>query len=337
MNRKTAAALLITIVLLFFIFYKIDVSILIETFKTFKCNNLLVITFLYLFSLLLRGVRWKFILNNDARYSIVKLAEIFTVGSLMNVFIPARAGDLYRAYYLGEIKNEKKMKILGSVILERIFDGIAVFVMLLIAVINYCRQDWIVRLSGFVGLLFIGSLIVAYILIKSDRITPFFSDVSRLSSKLPAAVSKRVDNILNLLKGYILSMIEGLDVLNNVFMTFSALIVSGIIWGIEFVIAILILKYGFSLQISLSVGLFIIALTSFSTMIPSTSVFLGPYQYAYILALGIYGVSKSAALAIATVHQGLLTLILLVVGGVIIIKNNLKRVFYRKTDLISDD
>ena len=49
-------------------------------------------------------------------------------------------------------------------------------------------------------------------------------------------------------------------------------------------------------------------------MIPSTSVFLGPYQYAYILALGIFGVQKSTTLAISTVHQGILTIILTVLG-----------------------
>ena len=64
------------------------------------------------------------------------------------------------------------------------------------------------------------------------------------------------------------------------------------------------------------------SLISFSTMIPSTSVFLGPYQYAYILALSIFGINKSTALAISTVHQGILTIILIIVGGSLLLKFN---------------
>ena len=70
-------------------------------------------------------------------------------------------------------------------------------------------------------------------------------------------------------------------------------------------------------------SLFVISLISFSTMIPSTSVFLGPYQYAYILALGIFGVQKSTTLAISTVHQGILVLILVAIGGYYLLKFNI--------------
>ena len=58
-------------------------------------------------------------------------------------------------------------------------------------------------------------------------------------------------------------------------------------------------------------------------MIPSASVFVGPYQYAYILALGIFGVSKSVSLAVATVHQGIMMIILAILGGIFLLKFNI--------------
>ena len=57
-------------------------------------------------------------------------------------------------------------------------------------------------------------------------------------------------------------------------------------------------------------------------MLPSTSVFLGPYQYAYIIALSIYGIDKSTTLAISTVHQTILMLLLTFVGLYYLIKFN---------------
>ena len=49
-------------------------------------------------------------------------------------------------------------------------------------------------------------------------------------------------------------------------------------------------------------------------MLPSTSIFFGPYQAAYLIALGIYGVNKSTILAISLVHPILLIAMLVVVG-----------------------
>ena len=51
-----------------------------------------------------------------------------------------------------------------------------------------------------------------------------------------------------------------------------------------------------------------------STIIPSSSIFVGPYQYAYILALGIYHIDKSRALGIAFVHQIIIMLTITVIS-----------------------
>ena len=60
---------------------------------------------------------------------------------------------------------------------------------------------------------------------------------------------------------------------------------------------------GFGQYYGFSIALFVISFLALSTIIPSSSVFVGPYQYAYILALGIYHIDKSNALGIAFIHQ----------------------------------
>ena len=115
---------------------------------------------------------------------------------------------------------------------------------------------------------------------------------------------------------------EGFEVLDSLKYSLIAVASSFVIWGIEAYVAFLILE-SFDLGLGFAASLFVISLISFSTMIPSTSVFLGPYQYAYILALGIFGVQKSTTLAISTVHQGILVLILVVIGMYYLLKFNI--------------
>lgn len=324
MSKKKIVALCISLAFLGLIFHNIDWAELFKTFKLFDLKKLWLIVPMYVSTLYLRGIRWKSLLLNNPKYSAHNLGAVFTVGSMLNIFLPARAGDVYRAYYLGEAKQDKKMKIFGSIILERTLDGICVFFILLWAILAYCSsQQLIVNLAYMIGVLFIGSFITFYLIYKFNKVDFVFEKLASVCKKLPEKLSTSMLKILKSLNVHINSFIEGFEVLDSPKCTFEAFLMSIIVWGIECCVAFLIIN-SFHMNLGFSTALFVVSLISFSTMIPSTSVFLGPYQAAYILALGIYAVSKSTALAVATVHQGILMIILSVIGSFYLLKFNLE-------------
>lgn len=322
MSKKKIFALLISLAFLGLIFYKIDWTELIRTFKLFDLKKLWLIVPMYVSTLYLRGIRWKSLLLDNPKYSALNLGAVFTVGSMLNIFLPARAGDVYRAYYLGNTHQEKKMKIFGSIIIERTFDGICVFLILLTAIIKYSSQQWIMNLAYMIGALFIGSFIAFYLIFKFNKVDFVFEKLIFVCHRFPEVISRPSVAVLEKLNIHTNSFIEGFEVLDSFQCTSEAFIMSLIVWMIECCVAFLIIN-SFHINLGFSTALFVVSLISFSTMIPSTSVFLGPYQYAYILALGIYSVNKSTALAIATVHQGILMIILSIIGGIYLLKFNL--------------
>ncbi len=322
MKKRKIAALVITVLLLGLIFYKINWGELIQTFKEFNFRNMVLIVPFYVLTLYLRGIRWKALLLDNPIYSSLHLGEVFTVGSMLNIFLPARAGDVYRAYYLGTVKSESKMKVFGSIILERIQDGICVFLILLFAVLLYCREQWIIHLAYGIGALFVGSLLIFYLIFKFNKIDFICEKSVAIAEKLPEKMALQAKKFITKLCDYINSFIGGFEVLDNLKCTLVSFLSSFVIWGVECYVAYLIID-SFDLGLGFSAGLFVLSLISFSTMIPSTSVFLGPYQYAYILALGIYNIPKSTALAVSTVHQAILMLILSVIGGFCLMKFNI--------------
>lgn len=321
MSKKKIVALLISLAFLVLIFYKIDFSKLLETFQMFELKNLLLIVPVYILTLYLRGIRWKALLLYKPKYSVLHLGEVFTVGSMLNIFLPARAGDMYRAYYLGDAKKEKKMKIFGSIILERTLDGICIFLILLAAILLYSKHQWILNLAYLVGALFIGSFLMFYLIFKFNKVDFICEKLIYFSEKLPSVISEKLVNLIKKINVHTNSFLEGFEALNCIKCTSLAFFMSAVIWIIECYVAFLIIN-SFHLHLGFSAALFVISLISFSTMIPSTSVFLGPYQYAYILALGIYNIDKSTALAISTVHQGILILILSTIGVFYLLKFN---------------
>lgn len=331
MKKRKIAALLITIILLCVIFYKIDWGELIRTFKSFNFKHIWLIVPLYVLTLYIRGIRWKALLLNDKKYSSLHLGEVFTVGSMLNIFLPARAGDVYRAYYLGSVKGEKKMKVFGSIILERTLDGISVFLMLLAAILLYCKQQWILHIAYGIGALFIGSLIVFYLIFKFDKVDFICEKLSCLCKKLPEKFVPSAIAFVENICCHVKSFMEGFEVLDYPKYWTIACVTSLIVWGVEAYVAFLIVD-SFGLGLGFSAGLFVLSLISFSTMIPSTSVFLGPYQVAYLMALGIFGIEKSTALAVSTVHQTLLMIILVIFGGYFLLKFNISMKDIKESD-----
>lgn len=307
--KKKILGLFVTVLFFAFVLYKIDLNTVVAVIKDFSPSALLYIALFYILSLLIRGIRWKLFLNNNPKYSWFQLSEIFTIGTMLNIFLPVRAGDVYRAYYLGSVKSEKKLKIFGSVILERLFDGTALFFILLFAVRTYFKNSTLINTTTILaGTIFIGSLIIAYILFRTRSIADIIDFCEKISPK-----KEWGKKLFKKLRVYTLSFMEGFEILSSIKASFGALNYSFIIWVLECIVAYLIIN-SFGVSFPVSASLFVLALTTFSTMIPSTSIFLGPFQMAYIIALGIYGVDKEFALAIALVHNVILTLIIAIIG-----------------------
>ncbi len=308
---KKIIGLCITLLFLGLIFYKIDMVNVISVLKLFHVSYLPYITLLYIIALGLRGVRWKLFLGNEPKYSWLHLAEISTVGTMLNIFIPARAGDLFRAYYIGKVKGEKKLKIFGSVILERLLDGTAIFLILLFSVKVYFSTSEAINITTtLAGILFLGSLSAAFVIFRSPKVLGKFFDL--IENKF-FKKETGTNNLFFKIKHHALSFSEGFSVLKDNKVLVLSFIYSLIIWGLESIVVYFIIN-SFGLVFPLSAALFVLTLTTFSTMLPSTSIFLGPFQAAYILALSIYGADKEMALAIAVVHNLILVMIVSVIG-----------------------
>ena len=78
MKKRKILALLISLAFLGLIFYKIDWTKLIQTFKMFDLKNLWTIVPIYISTLYLRGIRWKSLLLDNPKYDAYNLGVVFT-------------------------------------------------------------------------------------------------------------------------------------------------------------------------------------------------------------------------------------------------------------------
>lgn len=295
-HKEKIIGLIISLIFIVLICWNLDFKQLLATFKIFNYKVLLIFVPLYAISLYLRGIRWKYLLCDSTNLTAKESFFAFTTGNTLNSYLPARAGDFWRAYHVGKKLDESKMKMLGSIILERIIDGVSVLLILAFAVMTYFKHSWVLKITYLASFLFIGSLIFFFIIFKLNKTDWFFNKLAeiKLMEKFKPLLFK-ISNLIN-------KFMEGFQALNNPKCLSIAFITSCMAWGIECLITY-VLILGFGQHYGFSIAFFIISFIALSTIIPSSSVFVGPYQYAYILALGIYHIEKSYALGIAFIHQ----------------------------------
>lgn len=314
-HKDKIIGLLISLVFIILIFWKLDIHKLITAFRMFDYRILFLFVPIYVFSLYIRGVRWKYLLCLNEKLSVNEAFFAFTVGNTINSYLPARAGDFWRAYHLGNKIGESKMKLLGSIILERLIDGISILLILFFAIVTYFRHRWVLNIAAVAACLFLGALAVIYIIFKFNKIEYIFKKISEIPF-LSGFTAQ-----LNTISGHLMKFMNGFEALNNPKCFFMAFFMSMLAWGFECLMTYMIIL-GFGVHYGISIALFTISFIALSTVIPSSSIFIGPYQYAYILALGIYHIGKEQALGTAFIHQMSIMIIITVISVIYFMKGN---------------
>ena len=306
-HHNKILGIVISAVFIVLIFWKIDLHQLFATFKGFDLKALAVFVPVYILGIYIRGARWKFLLCNEKKLSVNEAFFTFTAGNTLNSYLPARAGDFWRAIHVGNKINESKMKLLGSIILERIIDGISVLLILYTAIILYFRHQKVIEMAIFSAVLFFGAFIFFLILFKSGKVVKIVEWLSKLPFlKDKKEVTEKLAELSEL-------FMNGFSVLNDAKCFWGAFFMSIAAWILECIVTYVLVS-GFGLEIGFSSSLFVISFVALSTVVPSSSVFIGPYQFAYILALGIYHIPKSQALAVAFVHQIIIMILITIIS-----------------------
>lgn len=313
-KRKTLLGLIVSALFLVLIFYNVDFKELVSTFKQFELRYLSAIIAMFAFSLLIRACRWMYLLQSDKRFSLYQLTSTWVIGNLMNAFLPARAGDIWRAYEVGSNTKESKMKIFGSVMLERILDGVSVCAILYFCILMYANLSWLRRTADIAALLFGGSLVSVYLIVRFNKMSQICDVLVELTEKFPLKIRNASVNFVKKICHQMMLFVSGFEVLKSNYYTLQGVLTSLAVWFLECVMTFWVIK-SFGVNCPISAAMFVICFVALGSMVPSSSIFIGPYQYAYILALGIYFVPKSEALAIAVVHQSILMGSLIVFSG----------------------
>jgi uncharacterized membrane protein YbhN (UPF0104 family) len=246
--------------------------------------------------LVVRAARWRILLparGGGARVPLDRLLPVLLVGYLGNSVLPARLGELIRAYLVSVRERITGAGALGSVVLERVVDVSTLAALAFLAALLANATAWIVRGTALAGLVGLGVLVVLVAggpgavarVIPSGRLREVASAFAVSAGGQPAGV---------------LAAAVGL---------------SCVAWGLDATTFFLVGR-SLSLGISYPAALLIGAVTILGTAIPSAPGYIGTFELAAVAGGTALGLGSDQALALALVAHGITTLPVAAAGGV---------------------
>ena len=262
--------------------------------KSFQSANYLyvfpVILIVFL-ALYLRSYRWGIIMESLVKYDQITLFIISSIGFMAVGILPARLGEFARPYLVKQKSGIRMSSILATVIVERVFDVLALMVVLFAVVLKISLPPIIFK-TGITTLTiaFSAFLILIFLAVKKE-----FS-----LNKIDSVLSKLPDRLEKSLKHLAHSFIEGLQILPDVKKTLMVAVLSIAIWSTVCMSAyILFFSFGFNLPVINAFAISVII--ALGVMLPAAPGFVGTYHFACVLGLTSFGIAKPEALSYAIV------------------------------------
>ena len=268
----------------------------------------------YLAGVWFRAVRWHYLFAPVRPIAARQLFPIVAIGYASNNILPARTGEVVRAHVFGQRFGVSPVAGLGSVALERLFDGLMLTLFLCVGVAA--------SLAGAFGMDYAGDVLTATMSFLVFGVTAAFA-LSYLIARYPERTGRTVRRWLRRLRrlqsrdhSWVDAFIAGLGALRQKRLVIAALWSSAVAWGFEALMYWLVGE-GFGLDLPFPVYLLVAAAANVIITAPSTSGGIGPFEWAAKSVVLIFLAGEGAeevAIAYAAALHGLVLVPITIVG-----------------------
>ncbi len=211
----------------------------------------------------------------------------------MNNILPARIGEFVRAHSLGRIIGESRAKVLATVAIERLLDGVTLSAFFAILFPLWSNNLDSASLLFKVAYMFAFASIGAFLVIFLRK--PIFLVLNFLDSKIG------MSGVSYLLKR-IEKFIVGLEPLAMPRLLLPVLLLSIVVWSVE-LYAYYLITLAFSQSLNLGDLSLFLAAVNFSSLVPAAPGGIGTIEAFASFALAKVGIEHEVALAMVLVQH----------------------------------
>ena len=247
---------------------------------------------------LTRALRWRLFLQPlNPETALSNRFAAVCIGFAANNLLPARVGEFARAWSIARLEPVTVSGAVGSLVVERFLDAVAIFLLLGVAVLHpMFPAD--ATLGGqpmettLVGVLLVMALLFTFLVFLLAFPRVFMGWADRVLDRLPGGAHQFLRELVN-------SFLQGLGSLRSPRLFLSGLVWSLGIWawnGVSFWLAF----QAFGIEQGYATALFVQAVIALGVSIPSAPGYFGTFHAAAVVGLHeVYAVGEEATLAFA--------------------------------------
>ena len=311
---KFSIGLLFSVVGLVYAFRQFNWTEFINLMRGVNYWYLLGAIVLQLTAVWVRALRWKWLLAPIKDISTKILFDATMIGYFGNNVLPLRMGELLRAYVVSNNSSISTSKVIGTLIVDRILDFLAVMILAILFLFFSDLMDiprWIVMFSVVLILvLFITVLIIG-------NKNPDWKSIKIRYKIFQSKIGSKLYDIIT-------NIVSGLSVLNKTPHKIGVYSFIVLLWSMYYMSFILIIK-GINLDLSIMNAGVLYVLLTLSISIPAAPGYIGTYHATCVAVLtNIYNIGLNASQTFAVLSHAVVFVPFVIIGALVFLKNSMK-------------
>lgn len=301
----------VTLVFSYVALSNINLSLAWRALRTSNCWWLAVALVAFALGILARALRWRSLFAHGRRPPLGTVANAMMVGYLYNNILPARAGEAARVVVLTQRSTTPPVEIVGTVLLERLYDVVAILV------IFFATEPWLPHVSWFDPAA-IAAIVLALLIAAAAFVLAVYGDhplrlLLRPLGRLSLFSGERLEETVT-------ELTHGLSGLRHPWLALEAFVWTIAAWLLTALCAYLV-TLAFHLHLPFACGVLVAVAIGLGMILPSPPAAVGVFEGAALIALGAYGVPHSSALPYAVVLH-LVNFVPFVIVGALLLHYN---------------
>jgi uncharacterized protein (TIRG00374 family) len=251
----------------------------------------------------IRALRWRVLLRDPAGrpLPLAALWDATAIGFMANNLLPARAGEFARAWVASRRTPVRFTTVLGSIGVERVFDALTMLGLMAVAIAapSFPRDAMVGGVSlvhvAIVGAIVFGAaLVVAVIVVVNPA--PWLRLLDAIAQRLlPQRFAVRVRSAIE-------GLVDGLAVLRSPSRFAGVVAWSLVLWLVN-AASFAVCFRAFGLPVPIEGALLLQGIIGFGVAVPSSPGYVGVFEVATKLTLGIYAIDAGRALSYALTYH----------------------------------
>jgi len=306
MSRRLqfALGLLLAVVLLVVFFRQADWSEVAASLRRADYGLVAVSVAASVAGFLLRAVRWKYLVMPLKTVSMGPLVSATMIGWAVTALLPGRLGEVVRPVLLGQKEDISKSAAVATVVLERLFDMLAILLILGLYLMAFPlptglgeRGTAVIQGLRISGALAVGALVLIATLLVGLQVAPRRSErvVQRILGLLPLGLARRLFELLR-------AFVRGFESMREPRLVAWSGAYTAVLWGVH-TLEYWVLFPAFGIDIPAYAVLPLMVLIVVGVAVPTPAAVGSFHAAAQIALTTLWGVPNDVAISYAIVSH----------------------------------